>query len=218
MANDQGKNDQRRSAGDLFWNKIFGSILGTLLVVFALNEISHDLVHAATLEKPAYPIEVKEAPAGGAPAGPAQPDDVGALLAAANKDQGAQLAKTLCTSCHNFDENGANMTGPNLYGVVGRQVATHAGFNYTPAMKGKGGNWTYEALWTYLEAPQKVVPGTAMTFTGLPKKDQRANVIAYLSTLSHSPVPFPAPGAAAPASAGGAPAAPAGQAPAGSGH
>jgi cytochrome c len=177
--------------GDLFWNKVFGALGGTFIAVIGLKEASHMLVHEHEIEQAAYVIEVPED--GGAAPVEEAPVDVGAALAAANPTVGDTFAHTLCGSCHTFDEGGATLTGPNLYGVVDRPVASHEGFTYTPAMQEHGGDWTYQRLWDYLAAPQKVVPGTAMTFAGLPREDQRANVIAYLGTLSHDPVPYPAP-------------------------
>lgn len=188
--------------GELFWNKVFGSVLGTLLVVFGLQEVSHMIVHPHELEEPAYPIEIPEASAGGEAA--EEVFDLGAALAAANVTAGGTFARTLCGSCHTFDQGGPALTGPNLYGVVDRPVGGVEGFAYTPAMRDHGGEWTYEALWAFLENPARNVTGTAMTFAGLPRVDQRANVVAFLGTLSATPVPYPAPlagGAAEPAPA-----------------
>lgn len=195
--------------GELFWNKVAGAVLGTLLVVFGLQEVSHMLVHPHELEEAAYVIEVPEPSAGGAVEEAAP--DIGALLAAANPTAGGTFARTLCGSCHTFEEGGPMLTGPNLYDIVGHPVAAEENFAYSPAMREHGGDWTYEALWAFLENPPRDVPGTAMTFAGLPREDQRANVIAFLATLSPSPVPYPAPtgGGEAPAEAADGAAAPA---------
>ena len=86
--------------------------------------------------------------------------------------------------------------------MVGRQTASVAGFNYTAALKAKGGTWTFDALNKWLTNPRADVPGTAMTFAGIANEKQRADLIAYLDTLSKSPVPLPTaanPPAAAPA-------------------
>jgi cytochrome c len=174
----------------LFWNKIFGAVLGTFLIVFALNEASHILVHPHELEQPAYVIEIPEGTAG--EVAPEAAVDIGALLAAANPTTGATFARTLCGSCHTFMEGEPTLTGPNLWNIVNRPVAS-VDFAFTPAMRAHGGVWSYERLWAYLGSPPRDVPGTAMTFAGLPREDQRANVVAYLGTLSGSPAPFPAP-------------------------
>ena len=181
--------------GDLFWNKVFGAVLGTLLAVFALREGAHMLVHPHELEEAAYPIEVPEENTGETEV--VEQVDIGAALAAANPGSGETFARTLCGSCHTFVEGGPTLTGPNLWNVVNRDIAGVDGFAYTSAMQDQEGVWTYEHLWSYLESPARSVPGTAMTFAGLPREDQRANIIAYLGTLSANPVPFPEPLAAA---------------------
>ncbi|NKJ44217.1 cytochrome c family protein [Novosphingobium sp. SG720] len=86
---------------------------------------------------------------------------------------------TQCQACHSA-EPGKNMIGPSLAGVVGRKAGQIAGFAYSNANKNSGITWTAEKLFQYLEKPQRVVPGTKMTFAGLPKAQDRADVIAYL--------------------------------------
>jgi len=81
--------------------------------------------------------------------------------------------------------------GPDLYGVVGRPVASVASFHYTEALKKLGGNWTFDALNKWLTDPRADAPGTAMTFAGMPNEKQRADIIAYLNTLSKNPQPLP---------------------------
>jgi len=187
--------------GDLFWNKIFGAILGTFLIVFALNEVSHILYHPHELEEPAYVIEVVELGAG--PEEPAGPFDLGAALMAASASNGARQARK-CAACHTFDEGGATLQGPNLWNIVGRTTANVAGFGYSGSMRELGGAWDYDSLWGFLENPRAYLPGTAMSFAGLRKEDQRADLIAYLQAQSGSPVAFPAAFDAAPAEAAAA--------------
>jgi cytochrome c len=101
-----------------------------------------------------------------------------------------------CAACHTFDKGGPARVGPNLWGVVGRPVATAAGFSYSDAMKGKSKatpNWSFDALDDFLTNPQVKVPGTRMTFAGLPDQQERANVIDYLHTLNDNPLPLPKP-------------------------
>ena len=88
-----------------------------------------------------------------------------------------------CKTCHS-SEAGKNMVGPSLHGVVGRKAGTIEGFSYSTANKGSGITWTEDKLFQYLESPQRVVPGTKMTYTGVKDHQQRADVIAYLKTLS----------------------------------
>jgi cytochrome c len=89
-----------------------------------------------------------------------------------------------CVACHTIDKGGSNGIGPNLHGVVGRAVASHAGFSYSGAMKAKGGVWTDAALDTYLEAPMKAVPGTRMAFAGVIDAADRKALILYLDEQS----------------------------------
>jgi cytochrome c len=151
--------------------------------------------------KPGYVIAVKEEqPAGGAaPAAPAEPP-IETVLASASSEHGAQIVKQ-CEACHNFQEGQGAKVGPDLYGVVGRPIASAPGFNYTAALKAKaGGKWDFDTLNTWLTKPSAFAPGTAMTFAGLSNEKQRADVIDYLDTLSAHPVPLPtAQGAATPA-------------------
>ncbi len=105
------------------------------------------------------------------------------LMAAADIGKGSKVFKK-CAACHKIAD-GANATGPFLYGVVGRPVASAAGFGYSGAMTEKGGDWTAEALDVFLTKPAADVPGTAMSFSGLKKQADRINVIAYLDSLDN---------------------------------
>lgn len=131
-------------------------------------------------------------PSAGPASAPAAPPDLGTLLASA--DSNAGKAKTqLCASCHDFSQGGPNRIGPNLWGVVGRPVASHAGFAYSPAMKAHGGAWSYDKLFEFLASPGRDVPGTKMTFAGLRRPEDRAAVIRYLATLGNGAPPLPTP-------------------------
>ena len=94
-------------------------------------------------------------------------------------------------ACHTFNKGGPNRVGPNLWGLVNRPKASEAGFNYSAAMKGKGGEWTYDDLNKYLANPKAFVPGTNMQFAGLNRGSERADLINYLHTLADNPVPLP---------------------------
>ncbi len=188
-------------------NKILGALLGTCLVLVAMHIASGAIFTPEPPAKPGYIIEVKqEQPAGGATAAPVEAP-IETLLASASPERGAQVARQ-CQACHNFQEGQGPKVGPDLYAVVGRPVASAPGFNYTAAIKKLGGAWTFDALNKWLTKPSADAPGTAMTFAGLPNGKQRADVIAYLNTLSPHPLPLPtAQGAAAPAANAPAPAA-----------
>ena len=134
------------------------------------------------------------APAAGAPpaGGPEQP--IAARMAAANADAGkADTMKLGCIACHTYNEGGKAGLGPNLYGVVGQPHAHMPGFAYSAALKAKAGNWSYEELDKWLAKPAAYAPGTKMTFAGIPDPKMRADVIAYLRSLSASPEPLPTP-------------------------
>jgi cytochrome c len=151
--------------------------------------------------KAGYEIAVKEEQPGKPGEAPAPAQPIENLLASASVDHGAQLAKQ-CQICHNLQEGQGPKVGPDLYAVVGRPVASVANFHYTDALKKLGGTWTFDALNKWLTDPRADAPGTAMTFAGLPNEKQRADIIAYLNTLSKSPQPLPtAQSAPAPAEA-----------------
>jgi cytochrome c len=172
-------------------NKILGAVLGTCLFLLAVHIASGAIFTPPVPAKPGYEIAVKEEQPGkgkGEAAAPAQP--IENLLASASVEHGATLAKQ-CTICHNLQEGQGPKIGPDLYGVVGRQVASVANFHYTDSIKKIGGTWTFDALNKWLLDPRADAPGTAMTFAGLTSEKQRADVIAYLNTLSKNPLPLP---------------------------
>ena len=173
-------------------NKILGALLGTCLVLLAVHIASGAIFAPQTPAKPGYVIEVKqEQPAqqGGGAAAPAHVP-IENLLANASVQRGTSVAKQ-CEICHNLSKGQGKKIGPDLYGVVGRKVASEADFNYSPQLKAKGGTWTFEALDKWLLNPRADVPGTLMTFAGIPNEKQRADVIAYLNSNSDKPEPLP---------------------------
>jgi cytochrome c len=126
---------------------------------------------------------VQEAAAGGAGLGP--------LLAAADPEAGAKVARK-CAACHSFEQGGPNKIGPNLYGVIGGPVAHRDDYSYSQALQDKAGEtWSYANLDAYLESPKDFAPGNKMTFAGLKKPEDRAALLAYLRTFSDNPPPLP---------------------------
>ena len=103
----------------------------------------------------------------------------------------ARPTSALCKVCHTFNKGGATLVGPDLYGVVGRKIASVEGFNYTPALKAHEGDWTFDKLDAWLTNPAAFAPGTMMAFPGIPDTKKRADVIAYLNANSDSPLPLP---------------------------
>ncbi|HYS49621.1 MAG TPA: cytochrome c family protein [Xanthobacteraceae bacterium] len=171
-------------------NKILGAILFTCLVTLALNIAASAIFTPAKPEKPGYEIAVVEHPAEGAKPEAAAPEPIGKLLASAAVDKGEQSAKK-CAACHTFTKGGPNRVGPNLWGIVSRPKGSEAGFAYSDAIKSKGGTWTIDDLNAFLANPRGYAPGTKMTFVGLPKAGERADIIAYLNSLADNPAPLP---------------------------
>jgi cytochrome c len=195
------------------WNKIIGAVLGTAIFIFVVRVVAENIYEPEKPAKPGYVVEgVVENPAGGGAAAPAEETmpDWGTVLPAADVAGGKTLS-TKCEQCHDLSKGGPNKIGPNLFGVVDRPRATHEGFSYSSAMKGKPGNWTYDELFKFIKAPGVDIPGTKMSFAGLRSEKDRINLIAYLRTNADSPSAIPAPAPKKEA----APAAPAAGAPAG---
>ena len=171
--------------------KIYASIL-TAGVVFGLAGLAGKLlVHPHKLDHPVLVIAGASAPA--AAAAPAAPviEPVGPLLVAANAQNGQALVGRLCASCHSFNEGGRAGVGPNLHGIVGRNHAAIAGFNYSAGLRAKAAEpWGYEDMNAFIAAPARAIAGTRMAFAGINNPGQRADVIAYLRSISpNAPAP-----------------------------
>ena len=174
-------------------NKIIGAILGTLLFVMGVGFLAEAIYHPITGNGPGYALPAPEE--GGEQGGGevVAVVSIGTLLASADPVQGADQAKK-CAACHDLSEGNTNKTGPGLYDVVERVIGSHPGFAYSQVMTehhDKGDTWTYDNLNHFLTSPKAFAPGTKMTFAGVKNDQERANIIAFLSTLSASPKPFP---------------------------
>jgi cytochrome c len=174
------------------FNKLAGAVLVAGIAFSGLGVFAGIMVHPARLEHSAIKVEGVAAPAAEAAApAPAPITPIGPLLAKADPAAGGADAKKLCSACHNFAEGAGNKVGPDLYGVVGRERASVAGFDYSSALKGKPGKWTFDDLNAWLHGPKEFAPGTKMGFAGIDDDKERADVIDYLHTLSSSPEPLP---------------------------
>lgn len=142
-------------------------------------------------EKRGYAIEVTEAPAGGADA-PSGPPDISALYASADIEAGKAYFGKKCVTCHTIDKGAANGVGPNLYGIMGHKIAAHDGFSYSDGLKKHAEeSWGWDNMNAWQYSPRKFAPGTIMAYAGNPKDQERANLIAYLNSMSDSKLPYP---------------------------
>jgi cytochrome c len=194
------------------WNKVFGAVLATVLFIVGLNILVGKSMAPHQSGKPGMAVEVTETPTSGGPAVAEVAPDWGTVLPAADVAAGEKVAAK-CASCHDFAKDGPAKIGPALFGVVGRNHASNAAYasapGYSPAMKALADKpWGYDDLNDFIKSPKAAVPGTKMAFAGISKTQDRVNLIAYLRSLSDSPMAIPAPNPVAP------PAAPA-EAPAG---
>lgn len=178
-------------------NKGIAAILVAGIAFFLTGLIGDNLVHMNELEKPVLDIKVPEAGTATQAPKPEPLPAIAPLLAKADVAKGEDYVKKVCTACHTFNEGGKAAIGPNLYGIVGNKHAHMQGFNYSKALESIKGPWTYQALNEWLHKPSEYAPGTRMAFAGIKNDQLRADVIDYLHTLSHNPVPLPKPEAAA---------------------
>lgn len=191
--------------GDLFLNKVIGSLLAVALVIFVIGELSHLLFagdHAYVdeeaplseqlAERFAYFMEMDTA-AAPASAEAEETFDLGLALANADLTRGERDFRAQCSTCHTVEQGGAHGTGPNLWDTVNLPIAGHEGFNYSNALTSMDGRWTYENLDAWIANPSAFAPGTSMSFAGIRRDDRRANVIAYLAQYTDDRPPFPEP-------------------------
>lgn len=160
--------------------KAASGVLGAFLILLLGKWAAEGLYHVGGHgEQQAYVIET-----GGSDSGAAQADtgpSITELLASADIEKGAKVFKK-CSACHKL-EQGANGTGPYLYGIVDRDIASVDGFSYSGALANAAGDWTVDELDAFLTKPKDYAPGTTMGFGGLKKAADRANVIAYMDSV-----------------------------------
>jgi len=186
-------------------NTIAGWVLFGGIAALGLSIVTGEYFHAERPEKMGYVVEGVEAEAGEGAAAAEKP--IAFYLSTASAEKGAEVFKK-CAACHTDAKGAANGVGPNLYGSLGKPHGHVPGFPYSDALKGKPGVWDWDSLNAWLTSPKAYAPGTKMTFAGLSKPEDRANVIAYLNSTSDSPLPLPAAPAEAAAPAAGTSGAP----------
>lgn len=160
------------------FTKIASGLCGALLIFLLGKWAAEELYHSGGHGEQSYVIDT----------GVEETDEVvedvpfETVLASADIGNGAKVFRK-CSACHKV-EAGANGTGPYLYGVVGREVDSATGYAaYSGSLEEVVDVWTPDALNGFLESPKKYAPGTSMGFNGLPKVEDRADVIAYLDSL-----------------------------------
>lgn len=179
------------------FNTVAGCFLASALFALVVGKVSNAVVDPHHLEKPALAV-TDEAPAEAAAPAAVELPPIGPKLASANADNGKALFQKLCFTCHTVDKGGANKVGPNQWNLVGRKKGSEPGFSYSSGMQAMGGDWSYEDINHMIFKPIAFVKGTKMAFVGVPKEQDRADIIAYLRTMNDNPPPLPA---AAPADA-----------------
>lgn len=180
------------NSGSFEINKIAGAALSALLFIFGAKELQHILAHGEKT-KVGYelPAPTGGSGGGGAPAQAWSPAAVLAALPTASVDGGKEVYKA-CVQCHRTGKGEASPQGPNLHGIIGREIGKYPGFtNYSPVMQTKGGNWTYEALAAYLHDPRGNIPGNRMAFAGVKDDKDMADLLAFLRTQADTPAPLP---------------------------
>jgi len=196
------------------WNKVAGAVLGTLIFIFVIRLVGEAVYEPEIPAKPGYAVQGVVEAAGGAATAPVEEGtpDWGTVLPTADVAAGKTVS-VKCEQCHDTSSAKTNKIGPALFSVVDRTRASVPGFDYSSAMKAKGGPWTYDELFKFIKSPGAYIPGTKMSFAGLSRAEDRVNLIAFLRSNADSPAAIPAPApkaAAAPAAGGATPAAPAG--------
>jgi cytochrome c len=178
------------------FNTIAGWVLFAGIVALGSSIVAGEMFHSERPETMGYPIEgvVEE---GGAGAEAEKP--IAFYLASADAAKGQQVFNK-CTACHTVDKGGPAQLGPNLWGIMGAPIGKRPGFAFSPALAGKGGNWDWDSMSAWLKSPKAFAEGTKMTFAGLGKPEDRANILAFLNSKSDQPLPVPA----APAAGGDA--------------
>ncbi|HEX8486693.1 cytochrome c family protein [Sphingomonas sp.] len=181
-------------------NTIAGWVLAGCGAALGLSIVGGMVFHGERPEKMGYAIEgvVEE----GGDGGEAAAVPIASLLGTADAAKGAEVFKK-CASCHTINQGGAAGIGPNLYAVLGKNLGHQAGFAYSDALKGVGGNWDWDKMNAWLTSPRKFAPGTKMSFAGLANAQDRANVVLYLNQQgSNLPLPAAPAAGAAPADGG----------------
>ena len=171
-------------------NKIAGAVLGTCLVGMGIGLVAQGIYEPGAPAKPGYALPEPKETAAADGEKKAEVVPIALRMEKADPKKGEADAK-VCSACHNFQEGAGAKVGPDLWNVVDRPKGKEPGFEYSKAMEAKGGDWTYADLDQFVTKPSAYVPGTKMGYPGQDDPDKRADIIAYLRTLSKDPKPLP---------------------------
>jgi cytochrome c len=176
------------------FNKVAGAALAAALLIFGGKTFAEIAFHEPAAAKPGYVLPITVAAAGGAAAVAGYNfkaiEDNLKKVSAANVEAGQAVFKK-CAACHTVNSGGENKVGPNLWGIMGRKVGQHAGFAYSEALKGQGGEWTFGRFAGYLYDPRGAIPGNKMAFAGVQDTQDLTDLIAYMRTVADAPLPLP---------------------------
>ena len=165
------------------FTKIVGSFCGALLIFLLGKWAAETLYHVGGAHGEEVAVYVIETNEDDAPAEEVAAVNFDTMLETADAAKGERVFGK-CRACHKL-EKGANATGPYLYGVVGRAVDAAEGYGYSGALEQAADVWTPENLYAFLEDPRGYAPGNKMSFSGLKKPEDRADLIAYLDSLDN---------------------------------
>jgi cytochrome c len=175
-------------------NKIIGAVLAAMTFALGLNILAGEIFKVKPPKQPGFQVAVQAQAAAEAPAAAASaPVDIAAVMAQADATRG-QAAFRPCAACHTVEKGGANRIGPNLWNTVAQRKGHADGFNYSSALRQRQAaneRWDYEQLYRFLENPRGYMSGTSMSFAGVRRSGERADIIAYLRSLADSPAPLP---------------------------
>lgn len=179
-------------ASSLEFNKALAAVLTAGIIASGAGVFSRIIYHPYIPAERAYPIDMAAVEEAGGEAAEEQEEamELSEVLATADAGAGETVAKK-CTACHSFEQGAANKIGPNLWGVLGRDIASLPDFEYSSALAEKEGSWDYETVNDFVTDPRGWAPGTKMTFAGLSKPQDRGDLLLYLRSLSDNPPPLP---------------------------
>lgn len=149
-------------------------VISTIAIAFIFSNLFY---HQKINVKRGYEIAISQD--GKAVVKEEKPVDIATLMKVADINRGAKIFKK-CASCHNINKGEGAKVGPNLYGVINRNKGSSQGFEYSNALKAKGGIWDIESINNFITKPKEYINGTKMAFAGLKKPQDRADVILYL--------------------------------------